>query len=151
MAYRKKEYNYNNKLSTEQNVLMDRLYKIKTSGMFIYFRIHILGKLLHIGTGYVVPYLLNSKWVQNKENGELYNTAITATAGTATIAVIFAVPLTVSFATVFAVSLAIFFTAFLKSFLPAPPSNALPGVYSSLVFFIFNVLTFFPDPSPKNG
>ena len=115
---------------------MDRLYKIKTSGMFIYFRIHILGKLLHIGTGYVCTVSPDSNGGKNKENGELYNTAITATAGTATIAVIFAVPLTVSFATVFAVSLAIFFTAFLKSFLPASTFlmrfRALPPFLSSM-------------------
>lgn len=150
MAYRRKEYNYNNKLSTEQNVLMDRLYKIKTSGMLICFCIHILGKLLHIGTGYVCTVSPDSNGGKNKENGELYNTAITATAGTATIAVIFAVSLTVSFATVFAVSLAIFFTAFLKSFLPA--STFLIRFRAlSAAFFIFNVLTFFPHPSPKNG
>lgn len=33
MAYRFKEYNYNDKLTKEQNLLMDRLYKLRMSGM----------------------------------------------------------------------------------------------------------------------
>ena len=33
MAYRMKDYTYNDKLSKEQNILMDRLYKLRMSGM----------------------------------------------------------------------------------------------------------------------
>ena len=33
MAYRLKEYIYNEKLTKEQNLLMDRLYKLRMSGM----------------------------------------------------------------------------------------------------------------------
>lgn len=33
MAYKRREYIYNNKLSKEQNILMDRLYKMRMSGM----------------------------------------------------------------------------------------------------------------------
>ena len=33
MAYRQKEYNYNDKLTKDQNLLMDKLYKMRMSGM----------------------------------------------------------------------------------------------------------------------
>ena len=33
MAYRQKEYNYNDKLTKNQNLLMDKLYKMRMSGM----------------------------------------------------------------------------------------------------------------------
>lgn len=33
MAYRLKDYLYNDKLTKEQNILMDRLYKLRMSGM----------------------------------------------------------------------------------------------------------------------
>ena len=33
MAYRMKDYTYNDKLTKEQNILMDRLYKLRMSGM----------------------------------------------------------------------------------------------------------------------
>ena len=33
MAYRQKEYNYNDKLTKDQNLLMDKLYKMGMSGM----------------------------------------------------------------------------------------------------------------------
>ena len=33
MAYRLKDYLYNDKLAKEQNILMDRLYKLRMSGM----------------------------------------------------------------------------------------------------------------------
>lgn len=33
MAYRLKSYNYNDKLTKDQNLLMDRLYKLRMSGM----------------------------------------------------------------------------------------------------------------------
>lgn len=33
MAYRQKEYNYNDKLTKDQNFLMDKLYKMRMSGM----------------------------------------------------------------------------------------------------------------------
>ena len=33
MAYRLKDYLYNDKLTKEQNILMDRLYKLCMSGM----------------------------------------------------------------------------------------------------------------------
>lgn len=33
MAYRQKEYNYNDKLTMDQNLLMDKLYKMRMSGM----------------------------------------------------------------------------------------------------------------------
>lgn len=33
MAYRQKEYNYNDKLTKDQNLLVDKLYKMRMSGM----------------------------------------------------------------------------------------------------------------------
>ena len=33
MAYRLKDYIYNNKLTKDQNLMMDRLYKLRMSGM----------------------------------------------------------------------------------------------------------------------
>lgn len=33
MAYRQKEYNYNDKLTKDQNLLMDKLYKMRMSGI----------------------------------------------------------------------------------------------------------------------
>ena len=33
MAYRQKDYTYNNSLSKEENLLLDRLYKLKLSHM----------------------------------------------------------------------------------------------------------------------
>lgn len=33
MAYRMKSYNYNDKLTKDQNLLMDRLYRLRMSGM----------------------------------------------------------------------------------------------------------------------
>ena len=32
MAYRQKKYNYNDKLTKDQNLLMDKLYKMRMSG-----------------------------------------------------------------------------------------------------------------------
>nr|WP_278415411.1 hypothetical protein [Mediterraneibacter faecis] len=39
MAYRQKEYNYNDKLTKNQNLLMDKLYKMRMSGMAEVFMI----------------------------------------------------------------------------------------------------------------
>ena len=33
MAYRQKDYTYNPKLTTEENILLDRLFKFKLSNM----------------------------------------------------------------------------------------------------------------------
>ena len=33
MAYRQKDYTYNNSLSKEENILLDRLYKLRLSHM----------------------------------------------------------------------------------------------------------------------
>lgn len=33
MAYRLKEYSYNDKLTKDQNLILDKLYKLRVSGM----------------------------------------------------------------------------------------------------------------------
>lgn len=43
MAYRQKEYNYNDKLTKDQNLLMDKLYKMRMSGMAEAFENQLIG------------------------------------------------------------------------------------------------------------
>lgn len=44
MAYRLKDYLYNDKLTKEQNILMDRLYKLRMSGMAEAFEKQLLNQ-----------------------------------------------------------------------------------------------------------
>ena len=65
MAYRLKDYLYNDKLTKEQNLLMDRLYKLRMSGMAEAFE----KQLLEPNTG-LEPFevrfaaIVNQEWDQ---------------------------------------------------------------------------------------
>ena len=65
MAYRLKNYLYNDKLTKEQNILMDRLYKLRMSGMAEAFE----KQLLEPNTG-LEPFearfaaIVNQEWDQ---------------------------------------------------------------------------------------
>ena len=65
MAYRLKDYLYNDKLTKEQNILMDRLYKLRMSGMAEAFE----KQLLEPNTG-LEPFevrfaaIVNQEWDQ---------------------------------------------------------------------------------------
>ena len=69
MAYRLKDYLYNDKLTKEQNILMDRLYKLRMSGMAEAFE----KQLLEPNTG-LEPFeirfaaIVNQEWDQ-RESG----------------------------------------------------------------------------------
>ena len=67
MAYRLKDYLYNDKLTKEQNLLMDRLYKLRMSGMAEAFE----KQLLEPNTG-LEPFevrfaaIVNQEWDQRE-------------------------------------------------------------------------------------
>ena len=67
MAYRLKDYLYNDKLTKEQNILMDRLYKLRMSGMAEAFE----KQLLEPNTG-LEPFevrfaaIVNHEWDQRE-------------------------------------------------------------------------------------
>ena len=67
MAYRLKDYLYNDKLTKEQNILMDRLYKLRMSGMAEAFE----KQLLEPNTG-LEPFevrfaaIVNQEWDQRE-------------------------------------------------------------------------------------
>ena len=67
MAYRLKDYLYNDKLTKEQNILMDRLYKLRMSGMAEAFE----KQLLELNTG-LEPFevrfadIVNHEWDQRE-------------------------------------------------------------------------------------
>ena len=67
MAYRLKDYLYNDKLTKEQNILMDRLYKLPMSGMAEAFE----KQLLEPNTG-LEPFevrfaaIVNQEWDQRE-------------------------------------------------------------------------------------
>ena len=72
MAYRMKDYTYNDKLTKEQNILMDRLYKLRMSGMADAFA----KQLLDPNTG-LEPFevrfadIINQEWNQ-RENKKFH-------------------------------------------------------------------------------
>ena len=67
MAYRLQDYLYNDKLTKEQNILMDRLYKLRMSGMAEAFE----KQLLEPNTG-LEPFevrfaaIVNQEWDQRE-------------------------------------------------------------------------------------
>ena len=62
MAYRLKDYLYNDKLTKEQNILMDRLYKLRMSGMAEAFE----KQLLEPNTGNILQLILTAQsMIQN--------------------------------------------------------------------------------------
>ena len=77
MAYRLKDYLYNDKLTKEQNILMDRLYKLRMSGMAEAFE----KQLLEPNTG-LEPFevrfaaIVNQEWDQRESKKDRKSTRL---------------------------------------------------------------------------
>ena len=76
MAYRQKEYNYNDKLTKDQNLLMDKLYKMRMSGMAEAFE----NQLMNPNSGLEsfetrFSEIINHEWSGRENKNEYYGAA----------------------------------------------------------------------------